>query len=149
MKTLYFEIDINAPVSEVYQKMLGKGTFEQWTSEFSPTSRYEGNWEKGSKILFLADEADGRECGMVSRINENKVNEFVSVEHLGLYESGQEIMKGEKVDPFSGALEEYTFAETENGTHLKIRMDAIPEWESYFMESWPRALKKLKQIIEA
>lgn len=149
MKALYFDITIKASVSEVYQKMLGKGTFEQWTSEFSPTSRYQGNWEKGSKMLFLADEADGKECGMVSRVNENTANTFVSIEHLGLYEEGQEIMKGEKVNSFSGALEEYTFEQIDTGTLLKIRMDVIQEWEEYFMESWPRALKKLKHIIEA
>ncbi len=126
MKTLHFEINISAPVSKVYQKMLGKGTFEQWTSEFSPTSRYQGNWHKGSKMLFLADEADGRECGMVSRIKENQPDHFVSIEHIGLYEEGKEILTGPKVDSYSGALEEYTFEETENGTHLKIRMDAIP-----------------------
>ena len=148
MKTLHFETKINASATKVYETMLGKDTFKEWTVEFSTTSRYQGNWDKGSKILFLSDDADGKECGMISRVNENKAYEFVSIEHLGLYEEGQEIMSGEKVDPFSGALEEYLFKEIQEGTLLKIRMDAIPEWESYFLESWPRALKSLKNLCE-
>ncbi|WP_343485943.1 SRPBCC domain-containing protein [Allomuricauda sp. d1] len=149
MKTLHFDNKINAPTSKVYETMLGEDTFKKWTSEFSPTSRYKGNWNKGSKILFLSDDADGKVCGMVSRINENKPNKFVSIEHIGILEDGQEITEGEKVDAFAGALEEYTFT-SKNGasTILKIRMDSVPEWEDYFMESWPRALKKLKNICE-
>ena len=148
MKTLYFEISIHTPIHQVYKKMLGKGTFEQWTSEFSPTSRYEGNWGKGSNMLFLSDEANGKVCGMISKVKDNQQDKFVSLEHIGLYEGGRELMEGEKVDPFSGALEEYTFSETVNGTFLKIRMDVVPEWEQYFMEAWPRALKHLKNICE-
>ena len=98
-------------------------------------------------MIFLSDD-DGKVCGMVSHVNENKANEFVSVKHIGLYEEGQEVLKGEKVDPFSGALEEYTFEKTENGTRLKIHMDTIPEWEDYFLEAWPRALRNLKKLCE-
>nr|WP_299342383.1 SRPBCC domain-containing protein [Allomuricauda sp.] len=148
MKTLHFEIKINAPTSKVYETMLGKKTFEEWTVEFSPTSRYQGSWDKGSKILFLSDDANGIACGMVSRINENRPNEFVSIEHTGILEEGQEIVVGEKVDAFSGALEEYTFVEENDTTILKVRMDSAPEWEDYFKESWPRALSRLKEISE-
>ncbi|PRX54242.1 SRPBCC family protein [Flagellimonas meridianipacifica] len=148
MKTLHFEIKINAPTSKVYQTMLDKNTFEEWTAEFSPTSRYKGSWDKGSKILFLSDDADGKACGMVSRINENRANEFVSIEHTGILEDGEEIIVGEKVDAFAGALEEYTFISENGTTILKIRMDSAPEWEDYFKESWPRALSKLKEITE-
>jgi hypothetical protein len=51
-----FNIQINATVNKVYDMMLGLSnikTYEQWTSIFNPTSTYEGNWNKGSKILFV------------------------------------------------------------------------------------------------
>ena len=57
MKKLQFKVNINAPVTRVYENMLGltnKSTYEQWTSMFNPTSTYEGSWDKGSKILFVA-----------------------------------------------------------------------------------------------
>ena len=51
MKKLHFKIAISAPLSVVYDKMLGlssKKNYEQWTALFNPTSTYEGNWKKGS-----------------------------------------------------------------------------------------------------
>lgn len=148
MKTLHFETEIKAPISKVYDTMLKKNTFEKWTAAFSPTSRYKGDWNKGSKILFLSDDENGKLCGMVSRIKENKPNEFVSIEHLGILEDGKEITNGEKVEAFAGALEEYTFLKTDNGTLLQVSMDTVPKWEDYFNETWPKALAKLKSIIE-
>lgn len=148
MKTLHFETEIKAQVSKVYDTMLNKDTFEKWTAVFSPTSRYEGDWNKGSKILFLSDDQDGKVCGMVSRIKENKSYEFVSIEHLGILEDGKEIAEGEKVDAFAGALEEYTFLMTDKGTLLKVSMDTTKEWEDYFENTWPKALAKLKSISE-
>lgn len=149
MKTLHFETLIKAPVETVYATMLGEETFREWTAVFSPTSRYEGGWEKGSKILFLADEDDDKVCGMVSQINENKPNQFVSIRHIGIIENGQEITEGEKVTAFAGAMEEYTFEKGNDGTLLKVAMDATPEWEAYFNKTWPDALEKLKSVCEA
>ncbi len=57
MKKLQFKKEIKAPAQKVYETMLGlndKSTYEQWTSAFNPTSTFEGTWEKGSKILFVA-----------------------------------------------------------------------------------------------
>ena len=148
MKTLHFETIINAPVEKVYRSMLDDETYKQWTSEFNPTSRYEGSWEKGSKILFLGEAEDGKASGMVSRIRENRPNDFVSIEHLGILEDGEEITTGEKVEAFAGALEEYTFVPKKGSTKVQVRMDTTPEWESYFKSTWPKALKKLKDIVE-
>lgn len=148
MKALHFETKINAPVSKVYDTMLHKDTFKKWTAEFNPTSRYKGSWDIGSGILFLADGENGQVNGMVSRIKENKLNEFVCIEHLGILEGGKEITKGEKVDGIAGALEEYTFIKTDQGTLLKVSMDTAPEWEEYFEKTWPKALAALKRICE-
>jgi hypothetical protein len=41
MKKLQFKISINAPLTKVYDFMLGissKSTYKQWTSLFNPTS---------------------------------------------------------------------------------------------------------------
>ncbi|MEX0360080.1 MAG: SRPBCC domain-containing protein, partial [Allomuricauda sp.] len=123
MKTLYFEETINAPVEKVYRSMLDKETFQKWTSEFNPTSRYEGSWEEGSKILFLAEEENGNTMGMLSRIKENRPHAFVSIEHLGIVENGKEITDGDKVEVFAGALEEYTFVPRNGSTMIQARMD--------------------------
>ena len=64
MEKLHFKVSINAPVTRVYDTMLGnnsKSTYEQWTSLFNPTSTYKGSWGKGSKILFLGVDEKGEQ----------------------------------------------------------------------------------------
>lgn len=148
MKKLHYEIQIDAPAAEVYKTMLDLETYKIWTAEFGPTSRYEGSWDEGSKILFLADDEHGKVQGMVSRIRVNKPNEFLSIEHLGVVEDGVEKDVDEKSNSFSGALEEYTFIQNESGTLLKVYIDTLTEWEKFFDDAWPRALNKLKTLSE-
>ena len=77
MKKLQFRVSIHAPVTKVYDLMLGiksRSTYEQWTSLFNPTSTYEGSWDKGNKILFIGVDEKGEKGGMVSRIAENIPN---------------------------------------------------------------------------
>ena len=82
MEKLQFKIEINAPVSKVFDTMLGitnKSTYEQWTALFNPTSTYEGNWDKGNKILFFGSDESGEKGGMVSEIAENILDKFISI----------------------------------------------------------------------
>ena len=100
MKKLQFSIEIKAPVMKAYDTMLGlteKSAYEQWTAVFNPTSTYIGNWEKGSKILFVGMDEKGEKGGMVSRIIENTPNQFVSIQHYGLFKADQEITEGPEV----------------------------------------------------
>ena len=148
MKKLQYEIQIDAPVARAYKTMLNIETYKIWTAEFGPSSRYEGSWDEGSKILFLADDEHGKVQGMVSRIRVNNPNEFISIEHLGIVEDGIEKVEDEKSNSFSGALEEYTFIQNGNGTLLKVSIDTLTEWEKFFDDAWPRALFKLKTLAE-
>lgn len=149
LEALHFEITINAPVSKVYNDMLADKTYREWTAEFNPTSYYRGSWEQGSKILFLGTNEEGKEGGMVSRIKENIKNKFVSIQHIGYVEDGREITSGPQVDGWVGALENYTFTEDNGKTKLAVDMrGGMGEYNIYFMETWPKALKKLKSICE-
>lgn len=149
LKALHFEISINATASVVYSTMLDKNSYREWTALFNPTSYYEGTWEKGSKILFLGTDGEGKQGGMVSKIKENIVNEFVSIEHLGFVMDGKEVFEGPYVEAWAGALENYTFVAENGNTKLLIDMKGgTGEHNAYFMEAWPKALKKLKSICE-
>jgi len=149
-QNMHFEITIKASVETVYKTMLEDKTYTEWTSEFNPTSHFKGSWEKGSKILFLGTGSDGNQAGMVSRIRENIPNRFVSIEHLGIVEDGKEIYSGQKVEEWAGALENYTFSEIEGDTLLGVDLDldVADEYRTYFAETWPKALDKLKSICE-
>ena len=151
MQKLQFKVSINAPVAKVYDMMLGisnKGTYEQWTFLFNPTSTYEGNWEKGSKILFIGVDENGVKGGMVSRIAENNLNSFVSTQHYGLVKGEEEVTEGEEVEKWANGFENYIYEESDGNTILTVDLDATDEFVDCMNEHYPLALNKLKEICE-
>ena len=151
MKKLHFKIAITAPLSVVYDKMLGlssKKNYEQWTALFNPTSTYEGNWKKGSKILFVGVDANGEKGGMVSEIAENKPDEFVSIRHYGLVQGEKEITEGPEVEKWAGGFENYSFEEHDGSTQVKVDVDTNEDFEDYMNQTFPKALFRLKEICE-
>lgn len=141
-KKLHFEIFINAPVEKVWNTMLEKETYGQWTEVFSPGSTYDGSWEQGSTIRFV-DEA--RTGGMDSEIAENRMHEFVSIRHLSMFQNGETMTDAQDMFP---AYENYTFVAKDGGTQVLIELDMAEEWEAMFSEMWPKALEKLKELCE-
>lgn len=151
MKKIQFTKEIKAPVSKVYKAMLGldsKSTYEFWTAEFNPTSTYEGDWKKGNKILFVGTDENGKKGGMVSKIVEHKHAEFVSIRHLGFLDGDTEITSGEEVEKWAGGHENYSFKEINGITMVTVDMDIVDDHLDYFIETYPRALDKLKEISE-
>lgn len=152
MQKLQFKTSINVPAAKVYDIMLGitsKSTYEQWTALFNPTSSYEGNWDKASKMLFVGVDEKGEKGGMVSRIVENMPNQFVSIQHYGLVNAGQEITEGPDVEKWANGFENYTFEENNGSTTVTVDLDTTAEFVEYMNESYPNALSKLKAICEA
>ncbi len=145
---LHFEITINARVEKVYETMLSEMGYPEWTAEFNPTSHFVGSWEKGSKILFLGEDRDGTQGGMIAHIRENIPNRFVSIEYIGLVKNGTEVMNGPEVEAWAGGLENYSFSEVNRKTILSVDTEANHEYKTYFTETWPKALAKLKTICE-
>ncbi len=151
MKKLQFNVTINAPAARIYDLMLGisnKSTYEQWTAMFNPTSTYEGSWDNGSKILFVGVDEKGEKGGMVSRIAENRVNEFVSIQHYGLLKGDQEITSGPEVEPWANGFENYTFAGHNGMTTVTVDLDTTEDFVDYMNGAFPKALGKLKEICE-
>lgn len=149
LDTIHFQTIIKAPVDTVYRTMLDQQTYQAWTAVFNPTSRYEGSWEKGAKIHFLGEDKEGNCGGMVSRIKENIPTRFVSIEHLGILQNGQEITTGPEVEAWAGSLENYTFTEEDGQTLVSVDADSNKDFHAYFFETWPKALAKLKELCEA
>jgi hypothetical protein len=149
MKTLHFSIFINAPKEKVWHTMLDDKTYREWTTAFNPGSYYKGDWNKGSKIVFLGpDPETGVEGGMVSRIAENKPYEFLSIEHLGIVKNGIEDTTSEEAKKWAPAYENYTFKEKDGGTEVLVDMDSEDDYVEMFSNMWPEALNKLKTLAE-
>lgn len=149
MDKLHFNIDINAPKEKVWHTMLDDVTYRLWTTSFNEGSYYKGDWSKGSKILFLGPNPEtGKEGGMVSRIVENKLYEFISIEHLGMINDGVEDTMSEEAKKWTPAFENYTFKEVNGKTSVFVDMDINEEYKEMFEEMWPNALQKLKELAE-
>lgn len=151
MEKLKFKISINASANKVYDFMLGissLSTYEQWTALFNPTSTYEGNWDKGSKILFIGIDEKGEKGGMVSRIIENIPHQFVSIQHYGLFKADKEITEGAEVEKWANGFENYTFEETNGITTVFVDLDTTEDFIGYMNASYPKALEKLKELCE-
>lgn len=148
VEVLHFEISIKASTDKIYKTLITEDTYREWTSVFNPSSYYIGDWKKGSKIVFLGTDKDGQTGGMVSRIKENLTDKFISIEHLGIVKNGDEITSGPEVEGWAGSLENYTLKSTNGISLLEIDIDSNQEFKSYFLETWPKALEKLKSICE-
>ena len=149
MQKLKVSIEINAPKEKVWNTMLDDKTYRMWTTPFNEGSYYKGDWSKGSKIIFLGpDPETGKEGGMVSRIAENKLYEFISIEHLGIIKDGVEDTTSEDVKKWTPTFENYTFQEKNGTTEVLVEMDINDEYKEMFEGMWPKALQVLKEIAE-
>ncbi len=147
---MHHTIFINAPKEKVWDLMLGDASYREWTSAFCPGSYYRGSWEEGAKILFLGPASEGREeGGMVSRIKENRLHEFISIEHLGVVKNGVEDTTSEAIKDWAGAFENYTFNEKDGGTELVVDMDVAEKEKTAMDGMWVKALERLKEMAEA
>lgn len=140
---------IAAPKEKVWEVMLSPESYKEWTKHFNPTSRFVGDWSEGSKMLFVGiDEETGNEMGMVSRIAKNIPNQYVSIEHLGLYANGVEDTSSEMAQAWSPAFENYTLAEKDGGTEFVLDQDIEEEYLEMFQAMWAEALNELKALCE-
>jgi len=144
MEKLNFSININAPREKVWGVLFDDKTYRIWAAEFMPGSYAETDWKTGSKTLFLASEGNG----MISRIAESRANEYLSIEHLGMVKDGKEDLESDEVKGWAGAHENYTLTGNGSNTELKIDMDADQQWKDYFLQTWPKALDKVKELAE-
>jgi hypothetical protein len=144
MKTLTFEITIQAPRAKVWELMLGAETYKAWASAFCEGTYYVGSWAEGDKIRFMAPSGDG----MISEIAESRPLEFVSIRHLGMLENGVEDTTSEKVRAWAPAYETYHFSDDPEGCKLVVTLDTAPDWEQYMLDTFPKALGLLKVMCE-
>ena len=144
-KRIQFSATIKVPVSVVWRHVTNHESYMQWASAFADGSFFEGSWESGAKIMFLAPSGDG----MMSEIAESRANEFISIRHLGFIVNGVEDTTSEAIRAWAPAYENYTFLPTTEGTTMVVDQDVSAEWEEYIIQAWPKALEILKELCES
>lgn len=145
MKTLRFRIDIRADRATVWETMLAQDTYRDWTAEFAAGSCFEGSWEEGQRIRFLAPDGNG----VSSIIAEHRPREFVSIKHIGMISQDVEDTESEAVRRWAPAFENYSFTDAGESTVVDVEMTVPPEDESHLATTWPKALARLRTLCEA
>ncbi len=144
MEKINFSTTINAPKEKVWKTLWDDASYRKWTSVFSPSSYAETDWKEGSKVLFL----DGQGSGMVSKIEANRPNEFMSFKHLGIVKDNVEDTESDAVKGWAGAFENYTLKEVNGGTELLVELNMNEEHKEMFMGMFPKALENVKKLSE-
>lgn len=149
MNKINFEILIIAKPESVWDAVVNEAKYRAWTSVFQEGSYFEGSWNKGDAIRFIALNQEGQKEGMISEIAESNYPEYISIRHLGFISNGVEDTTSEAIRKWAPSYENYTFEKIgENKTLFKLDMDATEEYYDMFMQMWPKALEKLKQVSE-
>lgn len=146
MEKITFATVISAPREKVWDCMLGKETYEQWTVPFHEGSTFEGNWEEGSEMKFIGPDESGGMSGMYAVITANRSHEFVSIKHVGEFKD--EVKTPWPVTEGQEGYENYTFKDVDGGTEVLVELNVPSEWKDMFNDMWPKALAKLKEIAE-
>lgn len=147
MKPMHFSITIRATREKVWNTMLQPETYRIWTAEFGEGSYYEGSWEQGAKIRFLGADGSG---GMTSVIAENQPYRYLSIKHLGIVKNGTDDTESPEAKAWLLAYENYTLAERDGSTELKVDMSgfAAEDEQDMMADAWPKALARLKSLCE-
>ncbi len=149
MKHIHLSAFIKASPEKVWSTMLEDATYRQWTEAFNPGSYYQGSWDQGAKIVFLGPSPEGPgEGGIIGRIKENRLHEFVSIEYFGEVANGVEDTESENAKKWVGATESYTFSAKDGGTELVVDLDVMDEYKDTMEKMWEQALVKLTEMAE-
>ena len=148
---MHHEILINASKEVVWDNIIDEESYGEWTAPFMPGSYFEGGWNKGDKIKFLAKNEKGEAEGMFSEIADSRPNEFLSIKHLGIIKDGKEDLESEEAKKWAPAHENYTLTEEKGKTKFSVDLDLDEKGEHWdmFNDIWPKALQKLKKLSES
>jgi uncharacterized protein YndB with AHSA1/START domain len=141
MKKQEFTISINAAPENVWKILWSNDTYTQWTAPFAEGSQVKTDWQKGSQVLFH----DGNNNGMMAEIADIVPNQYMSFKHRGMVKDGVEEITNPE---WAGAFENYTLENKDGKTNLIVDIDLNEEYMDYFLDAFPKALQKVKELSE-
>ncbi|PPF71048.1 hypothetical protein C5E16_02035 [Clavibacter michiganensis] len=145
MEMVRVTADVRAPARVVWDTMLARDTYEQWTGAFHEGSTYEGSWDEGAEIRFVGPGEDGHAGGLIGTVVESRRDEFVSIRYDGEIDRG--VVSRES--PIVGLHESYAFREADGVTTVDVELEVPDEWAPSMREMWGEAVIALKRLAEA
>lgn len=149
MKRLHMERKFNTTQQKLWELIVDADHYRNWTKAFSEGSDFVGDWSKGSRMRFVAEDESDNENGMLSEIVESIWPEFISIRHLGLVMDGVEDYDSPSAKKWTPAFENYRLTSKEDGSCTFELDQEIPDEEfDGFKESWRRAFNRISNLLE-
>ncbi|WGD34084.1 SRPBCC domain-containing protein [Olleya sp. YS] len=143
MRTLKYNIAINASKEKVWNTLFTDRNYPKWVKVFAEGAYAKTDWKEGSSVDFLTPNGDG----MFSKIHQKTPNKLMVFNHLGFIKEGKKVYD-EKSKAWENAKESYELIEKNGNTELYVNMDTTEEYIDYFDKTFPKALKKIKELSE-
>lgn len=148
MPKLHQSILVQANKQKIWNAIVDVSKYKVWTEVFTPGSYFEGSWQQGEKMKFLAKDKENL-GGLTSVIAENKLFKYISIQHLGLVKNGEEDVTSEEAKKWAGCFENYTFVEkSSETTEFIVDVDVADGYEDEIAGMWQKGLISLKNFCE-
>lgn len=145
MEKLKYEIKVHADPERVWETLISEESFATWSEPFSPDSQFSGEWGEGSKIRFTAH----GKGGTVAEIRKFEPYKLIDAVHVATIDkNGNEETTGPMTEHWIGTRETYHLEKLKDETKLTVEMETHPDFKPMFENSWPEALKKVRELSE-
>lgn len=144
MKTMEFNISINASKEKVWKILWEDQSYREWASIFCEGTYAVSNWQEGDSIQFLNSDGSGMNSIIFKRVD----NEYMAFKHLSGIKDFKVLPVEENGEGWSEAMETYTLSSNGNDTLLVGTMDMVEKYIDYFETIFPKALAKIKELSE-
>jgi len=139
---LHFSINIQAPLTTIWQALWNDEAYRYWVAIFAEGSyAVTDQWKEGSRVLFLAPD----KSGIFSTIKTHIPNQVMEFEHMGEVVDGKELEGIEHDKPWRGSNEKYTLIEHKDYVTLQVDIDVLNEHVDFMQDRFPQALERIKQ----
>lgn len=141
MKELQFTIDINAPKETVWDTLWQDASLRDWSGIIDPGTYMIGELQEGATVQFNSEGG----YGVTSLVSKLVPNRYVVFHHKA---DTQDDGNKNRDDQWTGGRESYELTETDGTTTLHMRLDVPPELEETMHTSYPKALRRVKELAE-
>lgn len=144
MKTLTFNIEINATKEKVWSVLWEDVSYRKWAVVFSEGTYAVSDWEEGSVVQFLTPNGEG----MHSVIEKKIVNEYMAFRHLSMIKNFEIVSVDATTQEWVGALESYRLTADNGKTVLEVKVDTVDKYVDFFNTVFVKALAIIKELSE-
>ena len=145
MKHIEFKVQISAPKETVWDALVNLDKYKIWAKAFSSDSQFIGDWKQGESITFF----DPNLGGTKAIFEELILYKRICARHIAIWnKDGSEDVESEEARKWMGTIESYTLNEEKGKTELIIEIHTHEDYINIFNNSWPKAIKLLKELCE-